>query len=421
MRILIVHQYYLFPGQPGGSRFNEFARQWAASGHDVTVVAGSLNYATNEVDPECRGKWTVLQQDGEVTVWRCHVPSSYGNSYIGRAWAFLGFTLSAATAAIRARDVDVVIATSPPLVAALPGYLAARLHKRKIPWVFEIRDLWPESAVSTGVLSEYSVITKGLYALEKFACNHAARINVLTPAFEEDIVKRGLVPRERVVFIPNGADVGMFTPQKADQELRKELGWEDKFVVMYCGAHGRANALHQLIEAAEVLRERKDILIACVGDGPERRSLETEASRRELTNIVFNGPRSKSEMPSIVNACDVGAAVLQDNPTFRTVYPNKVFDYMSCEKPTLLAIDGVAREMVCNDARAGIFARPEDCVDIAEKISRLMEDEKGRNEMGRRGRKWVLENATRESLAERYLEVLQGLFDDRKRNNKKAS
>ena len=409
MNILIIHQYYLLPGMPGGSRFNELARLWSEAGHSVTVVAGTVDYSTGQTLERYRGRWLLREPDGAVSVWRCHVPSSYGRGYLGRMWAFFGFTLSAATAVLRCGRPDVVIATSPPLVVALPGWLVSRL--RGVPLVFEIRDLWPESAVTTGVLREGALLTRLLYRLERFACRAAARVNVLTPAFREDLLRRGLVAPERIVFVPNGADVETFQPSPPDAGLRRELGWEGRFVVMYSGAHGRANAVGQLVEAARLLRDRPEILIACVGDGPERARWEAEAAG--LPSIRFHGPQPKDRMPAIVNACDVGAAVLQNNPTFRTVYPNKVFDYMACAKPTLLAIDGVARELVCEQARAGVFAPPEDPAALAAAIRSLADDRAGCAEMGRRGREWVLANATRGSLARRYEAILREVVAER--------
>ena len=409
MRIVVVHQYYLMPGRPGGSRFNEFARLWSEAGHDVTVIAGNLDYATGTVPAEYRGRWVTRERDGAVAVLRCHVPETYGKSYVGRAQAFAGFSLAAATAALGLPRPDVVVATSPPLTAALPGWVAARVRWRQAPWIFEIRDLWPESAVTTGVLREGAVLTRALYGLERWACWSAERVNVLTPAFRDDLVRRGLAPAEKIVFVPNGADVDHFRPGVRDNAVRREFGWGDRLVVMYAGAHGRANALRQLVDAGERLRDRPDVLIACVGDGPERAPLAAEAARRGVSNVVFLGPQPKERMPDFVNACDIGAAVLQDNPTFRTVYPNKVFDYMACERPTLLAIDGVARSLVCDDARAGVFARPEDPDAIAAAVRAMADDPAERAAMGARGRAWVLANATRESLAARYLDVMRDL------------
>ena len=416
MKIVVIHQYYLFPGQPGGSRFNEMAQLWSEAGHSVTVIAGTLNYVTGEVPAKYDGKWVTRERNGNVEVWRCHIPRSYGKSYLGRMWAFFVFVLSGATAATRIGQPDVIVATSPPLVAVLPGWVASRFRMRRVPWIFEIRDLWPESAVTTGVLRAGSLLTKALYALERWACWCADRINVLTPAFREDLVQRKLAAAEKIVFIPNGADTDTFVPGPRDNDVRRSEGWGDRFVVMYAGAHGRANALGQLLDAAHHLRDRPDILIVSVGDGPERVALEAQARERGLTNLRFCGPQPKERMPAFINACDVGAAVLQNNPTFRTVYPNKVFDYMACERPTLLAIDGTARQLVCDEAQAGVFVEPENGAAIAAAIRQLADSPpEYRQEMGRRGRAWVLAHATRESLARRYLEVMEDLVRRRNR------
>jgi lipopolysaccharide/colanic/teichoic acid biosynthesis glycosyltransferase/glycosyltransferase involved in cell wall biosynthesis len=406
MKILVIHQYYLMPGHSGGSRFNELARLWSQAGHEVTVIAGTVDYISGKKPEKYRGRWLTREKDGLVTVWRCHVPGTYAKSYLGRAWAFFGFTLSAATAALLERGADVVIATSPPLVTPLPGFIASRLRARPGKLVFEIRDLWPESAITTGVVRKGSWLARGLFALEKWACSAADTINVLTPAFRDDLVRRGLASERKIAFVPNGADVQLFSPGPRDNAVRAEQGWGDRFVVMYSGAHGRANAVGQLLDAAARLSDRKDILITCVGDGPERAGLAKQAEARGLENVQFAGPQPKERMPDFVNACDVGAAVLQDNPTFRTVYPNKVFDYMACAKPTLLAIDGVARRLVCDEAKAGVFVQPEHPEALAEAIRHLADDKALCAALGARGRRWVLDHATREALARRYLEVM---------------
>ena len=411
MKILVVHQYYLMPGQSGGSRFNEMAHLWSEKGHAVTVIAGTVAHDTGVTPERYRGRWITEESDGAVRVLRCHVPRTYGRSYLGRMWAFFGFMLSAATAAWRMPRPDIVIATSPPLVATLPGWVAARLSIRPVPWIFEIRDLWPESAVTTGVLGGNSLLTKMLYRLERWACQSAQKINVLTPAFREDLVRRGLAEEAKIAFIPNGADIERFVPGARENAIRREFGWDGRFVALYAGAHGRANALDQLVSAAEKLRDRTDILIACVGDGTERKRLQSEAQSRGLNNIFFHGSHAKDRMPEIVNASDAGMAVLQNNPTFRTVYPNKVFDYMSCAKPVLLAIDGVARNLVCEQAGAGIFAEPENAGAIAAAIRHLADNPALCGDYGRKGRQWVLRNAARDGLADKYLGVMREVMD----------
>ena len=409
MKILVFHQYYLMPGQGGGSRFNEMTRFWTDAGHEVAVIAGTVEY-TNGVKPErYRGRWLIKEDDNGVVVWRCYVPEAYGAGYAGRMWAFFAFLFSAATAVLRAERPDAIVATSPPLIIALPAVFAARLRWRRVPWVFEVRDLWPESAVTTGVLSRKSPLTRLLYAVERWAYRFADRINVLTPAFEQDIVRRALAPASKISMIPNGADVDRFAPGPMQNDVRREFGWGERFVVLYAGAHGRANAVGQLVAAAELLRNRPDILIATVGDGNERAATEADARARNLNNIVFLGSQPKGRMADFVNAANVGAAVLQNNPTFRTVYPNKVFDYMACARPTLLAIDGVARTLVCDEAQAGLFVEPENAPAIAEGIRLLADNPALCAEMGARGRAWVEANASRRALAHRYLDLLSQL------------
>lgn len=419
MKILVVFHNYLMAGDPGGSRFNEMARFWTERGHQVTVIAGTVNYSTGRGPAKYRGRWITQEQDGPIRVYRCFVPNTYKKGFLGRALAFLGFMVSASTAAFRIAEADVVIASSPPLPSAIPGWIAANVVRA--PWIFEIRDLWPESAITTGVLARGSLMSRLLFRLEAWGYRHADRINVLTPAFRNDIVQRGLSVESKIVFVPNGADVRSFVPGPRDSAMRREMEWGDRIVALYAGAHGRANALIQLVDAATELQDRPDILIACVGDGPERVDLESEARRRNLKNIVFHGPQAKERMPALIQACDFGLAVLQNNPTFRTVYPNKVFDYMACSRASLLAIDGVARDLVCTQAKAGVFVEPENPKALAAEIRRLADAPDYRNEMGENGRRWVHANATREALADRYLGILAELGRRPKESRSAAS
>lgn len=410
MKIAIFHQHYLGQEQGGGSRFNSMARFWKEKGHQVTVLAGSVTYAGKT--GETLQPWKLFRReagDGGVEVLRCWVPDTYSRSYFQRAISFLGYTVSASLACLFLARPDVIIATSPPLVAVVPAWMASRARWKRVPWVFEIRDLWPESAITTGILAPHSTMARLLYWMEKASARCADVINVLTPAFREDLIRRRLAEPEKIVFVPNAADLDLFQPGPQDEDLCAEMGWQGKKVFLYAGAHGRANALHQLIGAANLLRHRKDILIACVGDGPERSRLMASAKDSRLENIVFHGPQPKSRMPALIRASVAGLAVLQNNPTFRTVYPNKVFDYMACAKPTILGIDGIARQLVCEQAEAGVFAVPEDPAAIAARIEELAERPDECARLGENGVEWVRTNADREALASKYLDVLAGL------------
>ena len=333
-------------------------------------------------------------------------PRRYSRSYLGRAWALVAFAASAGSVALGAEAPDVVIASSPPLTVAIPGWLAARRHDA--PLVFEVRDLWPESAITTGVVSAGGLLARMLAWLERKACEASALIAVLTPAFADDLTARGLARPQKIVVVPNGAD-SSFAPGARDGAIRRQFDWGDRIVALYAGAHGRANALGQLLDAAACLRHRRDVLLVLAGDGPERAGLVRAAADRGLDNVAFLGPRPKSEMPNLIRAADIGLAALQRNPTFKTVYPNKVFDYMASARPVVVAIDGAARRLVCDEAEAGIFAEPEDGQAIADAIVRLADDPNARARLGDNGSRWVRAHATREAMASRYLDQLDAL------------
>ena len=409
MKIVVIHQNFLRPDAEGGSRFNEMTRYWREAGHDVTVIASQVNYKTSERAAKYRGKWIAEERENGVRVLRTYMPESVHSSMVGRMWAFASFTLSSTTGLLKEiDDADVVVTTSPNLLVVVSGLLGKWL--KRWPFVFEVRDLWPESAVATGVFSEGSPIIQGLYALEALGYHQASQIVVLTPAFRDDIVERGLADADKISFVPNGADLDMFTPGPPDEALRRKLGWEDKFVVLYSGAHGVANHLWQYIDTAERLRDRDDIVLASVGSGPEKQALVEETKKRGLTNMHWLDGVPKSEMPALVRAADASTAILKKVDTFKTVYPNKIFDAMASARPVLCAIDGVARQLV-EDAEAGYYVEPENPDDFAAKIVKLAESPDDCEAMGRNGRAYVEEHFDRKKLAHKYLDILGELVD----------
>ena len=201
-------------------------------------------------------------------------------------------------------------------------------------------------------------------------------------------------------------------PDKFSQEIRTKMGWVGKKVVLYTGAIGRANRLDQLVDAASVLRDNPDVLIAIVGGGMEEAGLKKRVEEEGLSNIVFHGSRSKEEMPQIIASADICLAVLMNSETFKTVYPNKVFDYMACERPVIVAIDGMIRNLL-EDQRAGFFVEPENAEEIAQGILGLVLDEQRCRELGRNGRRFVVEEFDRNVMAERYERILGDLVDQK--------
>ncbi len=408
MKILIVHQYFLGKTDAGGSRWNQFAKYFAQAGHEVTILAGMVHYAKGTKEPQYKGKFIVREEEQPgVTVYRCHVSESYNRSFIGRAWAYLSYAFSSTWAGIfKAERPDVIIATSPPLTVAPTMWLLALLRNR--PAVFEVRDLWPESAIDTGVLKSRPLIWLS-YKLEAMAYRKAKWINVLTPAFEDALVETKGIDRERISMIPNGADLDIMTPGPKDNQVREELGLRDKFVVSYFGAHGRANRVGQLLDVAEKIQAtHPDIRIMLVGDGMEKPGIVEDAKKRRLDNVIFVDSVAKNRVKDYINASDICTAVLMKNDTFKTVYPNKVFDYMSCKRPIIVAIDGVARKLV-EGSGAGLFAEPENADAMISAILKLKDDPQLAEEMGQNGLSLAEQKYNRKAFARDYLQVLESL------------
>lgn len=405
MRILVVHQFFLSPGEPGGTRFNDFARLWREAGHDVRVVASSVSYDSGERAFDL-GVWRSEQIDG-VPVRRAWTIAHPRGGRLRRFASMAGFGLTGSLGATTFFNwkPDVVIASSPALTAAIPGMMAASRYR--CPFVFEVRDLWPESAVTTGVVRPDAPVVRAAEALEAVACDLADRVVSVTPAIAQNLVERGLVSDERSAVIPNGIDPSNL-PRVDRTAIRARLGWGERFVAIYAGAHGLANGLEQLIEAAELLRHRKDILLVSVGRGPLRERLVARSRARGLENLVWMDGVDPDEAYRLVASANAALVLLQDNPTFRTVYPNKMFAAMAAEIPVVLAVDGIARKLIVSEA-AGVFVSPGSGVDLAAAIGNLASDPARCLHMGWNGRGAVERDFDRRAHAQRYLELLLGL------------
>jgi len=404
MHVLIVHQYFLGKNDAGGSRWNQFAKYWSQAGHKITVLAGTVHYATGTKLPEYKGRFIIRGREGNnVEVLRCYVSESYNKNFIGRFWAYLSFAVSSIWAGLFCvGKCDIIICTSPPLTVGLTGWALSRL--KRIPMVFEGRDLWPESAIDTGVLVNRWLIRMS-YWLERKSYKSASWINVLTPAFEEALVCRKSVKPDRISMIPNGADLDIIRPGGRDSWVREKHNLRDKFVVTYVGAHGKANCLIQLLEAAKLLKEHPEIIIMLVGDGMEKPMLKEKARQWKLDNVVFVDSVPKVLIVDYIAASNVCTAVLKKVDTFKTVYPNKVFDYMSAYKPIIVAIDGVTRELI-EDAKAGVYVEPENPQAFVEAVLKLKENRELCEIYGNNGLDFVRKNFDRHKLANKYMDIL---------------
>lgn len=407
MNILLIHQYYLEEDDPGGSRFNEMASTWTTAGHEVTVIAGMVHYNANKKGKGYKGKFVVEKQQGSVRVIRTHVSESYNSSFLGRLWGYVSFTFSSLYAGLfKCKDeYDFILVTSPPLFVGFSGYVISRM--KKIPLIFEVRDLWPESAIDTGVLTNKSLI-KFAYWFEKFIYKKAELVNVLTPAFRTNLIQEKGIGHDKIIFIPNGADFNLSEDLLNNfdhQAFKKKLGWENKFVITYVGAHGVANHLEQVFDAAEILKDT-NVLFVLIGMGMRKPFLMEEKERRKIENVVFLDPVPKTVVFQYILASDMGASILKRVDTFKTIYSNKTFDYMACKRPVLMAIDGVSRELV-EESGGGTYVEPENPQHYKEVISQyLIQPDRAAVE-GENGYRFVKEYFDREILAEKYLKLIQ--------------
>lgn len=399
--ILLIHQAFVSPRDPGGTRHYELARYCAAQGHRFTIVASTLSYLTGKpADGEAltESKSTV----GGLHICRAYTYPALHRSFVWRVVSFLSFMISSVRVALQAGPVDLVMGTSPPIFQTLSAWFVAALRRR--PFLLEVRDLWPAFAIDLGVLKNPVLIALSR-GLETFVYARATHILVNSPAYRDYLVREKRVPEARVSLIPNGVDPDMFQPESRGERIRRELDLDGQFVVTYAGALGMANDLGTVLRAAARLKAEVGIRFLLVGDGKERSNLEAQARELGLPNVTFAGARPKSEMPEILAASDVCIAVLRNIPMFRMTYPNKVFDYMAAGRPTVLAIDGVIREVI-EASGGGLFSPPGDDAAMAGAVLRLYDAEAEARCMGGAARAYVVEHFNRSHQAQTFADLI---------------
>ncbi|MFP3852772.1 MAG: glycosyltransferase family 4 protein [Anaerolineales bacterium] len=398
MHILLLHQAFAALGEPGGTRHHEMARYLTEGGHRVTVLAGGVRYLTGEATQ--RSRWLDKDRDDRgVRIWRPYTYHGWHKSFVHRVFSFLSFMVSSFLAGLGVRGVDVVWGTSPPLFQAVSAWLLARL--KGVPFVLEVRDLWPLFAIEVGVLRSDLLISLSRW-LERFLYRRADWIVVNSPGFIEHVSARG---GERVELIPNGVDVSMFDPGSSGKAFRDEHDLDSAFVVLYAGAHGMSNDLGVVLEAASQVAA-PEVLFVLLGAGKEKEYLQAESRRLGLTNLRFVDPVPKQRMPAALAAADVCLAILKPIDAYKTTYPNKVFDYMAAGRPVVLVIDGVIRQVV-EEAGAGVFVPPGDPAALAAAVEQLRSQPDKAREMGRRGRRYVAEHFDRNEWAQRLAVVFE--------------
>lgn len=394
--VLLLHQHFVLGDEAGGTRHVELIRHLRRSGLRVTVVSGGVSYLTGERQAAGR-----VEEGLEVIPARMYAGGSQG--FVSRVLSFLSFSASALLSGLGVRGADVVWGTSPPLFQALGALALARL--KGVPFVLEVRDLWPDFAVQLGVLRSPVLIRAARWA-ERLLYHQADAIVVNSPGFTPHLAACG-VPEERVALVPNGVEVDDFDPSGRGEAFRRELGvGPGDVLVLYAGAHGVPNDLDTLLDAARQLGDDRRVRVALVGGGRDKARAVERARALGLDNVTFVPAQPKERMPEVLAAADVCVALLKAIPLFDTTYPNKVFDYMAAGRPTVLAIDGVIRRVI-EAAEGGIFAPPGDASAMARAVRRYADDPELRRRHGARAREYVASHFRRSDHAETLRRVLE--------------
>jgi glycosyltransferase involved in cell wall biosynthesis len=411
MKIWIFNHYASPPDRAAGTRHYDFGKVLAARGHDVTIFASSFNHFSRTEERLADGERARVQIIGGVRfVWIRTVP--YSSNNYRRVLNMLSYAAGVIRVQRKFARPDVVIGSCVHPFAVMAAFLVGA--GRRVPFVFEVRDLWPQTLIDMGVLREKGLIVMALRAVERFLYRRARMVISLLPGAVAYITGTG-VPASKVIYIPNGVAPRAVSSGPADAAvglLRDHivrLRAADCMVAGYIGSHGPANGLDVLVEAARILRDRSigNIALVFVGDGPDKMRCERLAQRYGLENTVFAAPVAKDAVPGVLESLDVALFCLRDIPVFRYgLSSNKIFDYLASGRPIVSAC-GVPDNPV-QLSRGGICVPPEAPEAIADALAWLASaGEMGRHVIGERGRRWVYEHHDVTALAERFLQVVK--------------
>jgi hypothetical protein len=401
---IAYYSHYFAPeiGAPS-ARIYDLARQWLALGHRVQVVTCFPNHPVGKMYPGYRSRPYMHEHLDGIDVHRHWTYVTPNEGFIKKTLGHVSYLPSALLLSTRRlEEPDVVIGTSPTFFAAMAAAGAAARRRR--PFIMEVRDLWPAVIVELGVLRNPYMI-RALERLELALYARATRIVTVTESFRRSLIERG-IPAAKVFTIPNGADVEFWQPTEAAARLRRRLELEDRFVVLYIGAHGISHALSRLLESAEQLRAQTKIHFLFVGEGAEKELLVRRAQEAGLKNVQFLDPVAKDQVREFYALADVCLVPLRDIPLFDTFIPSKMFEIMAMAKPIVGSLRGEAADILRRSG-CGVVVEPEDSRAVAQAILRLYHRPDEAQAMGVAGRRFVVEHYSRRSLAASYMRVLE--------------
>jgi len=402
MHILYIHQHFAIPKGSTGTRSYEFARRWVKAGHKVTLISGHYDIGGLQA-----GKGFMRRQAIEgISVVVVGTKYSNKQSFIRRIISFLCFILFSIYAGLRVKDANIIYATSTPLTVGIPALVLKWL--KHIPFVFEVRDQWPEIPIEMGIIKN-KILIKILLCLERTIYQQSAAIVALSPGMADGI-QSVLKKEKNVAIVPNSCDTNEFRPDIGGSKLRKERGWNDKLVLLHFGAMGKANGLEFVIDIAERLKDKPEIHFVLLGKGSKKNSLVEKIVRCSLKNIDILGSKSKEELPKYIAACDVAMVIFANYPILEHNSANKFFDSLSAGKPILLNYSGWQRQ-VLEQSNAGFGCDLCNLDQFIEKVLYFNANRKVLVEMGQNARRIAVEVYNRDKLASEALTVINSVVD----------
>ncbi|MCC3217362.1 glycosyltransferase family 4 protein [Chryseobacterium sp. X308] len=392
MNILYIHQYFVTPQEPGGTRSYWLAQELIKNGHKVTMLTSSSKFSEDI---------KVVNIDGIEVVY---IKEDYNQnmSVSRRLKAFLKFMYKSSVVGWKQKDIDLVIATSTPLTIGIPA-LILKWFKKK-PFVFEVRDLWPEVPIQMGAIKNSWTI-KTTRLLEKTIYKNASRVIALSPGMQDGVVK--YIPKEKTSMIPNMAKMDEFWPRGKNDQLMEKLGLKkDSFKIVHFGSLGLANGAHSIIESAKLLKDREDIEFLFVGGGSTEQDLVDEVEKNNLKNVKFLGKFPMTDVSEIVNFSDVSMISFLDIPILYTNSPNKLFDSLSAGKPIIVNSAGWTKD-IAEKYHCGYYVNPNHPEELVEKVLYLKDNPEVVKSMGQNARKLAETVYDKSILCKKFVEVIE--------------
>jgi len=404
MNILIHTQYFPPETNAPANRWGYFAKYLADQGHKITILTSFPNHPLGRILNGYKNQWRFDEEMDGMKIIRTWTYISASRRFISRLFNYFSFAFSSYMNMFN-KDINLFIASSPPLSVAIVGAIIAK--KKKIPLILDLRDIWPEAAVSTGYIKKgffYHLAEKW----EKRCYKQAQKILVNSLAIFEELKNSKGVPSSKLEFIPNGADLEFFKEINNSNKINEEYNIKDKFIVLYTGLLGFAQAPEVMIDAAKILENNKDIVFLIVGGGPLKKDLESKIKDLELDNVVLTGQRPREEMPVFVSRGDICLVPYKNSSTFQKNVSSKMFDYMASGKPIIINLEGAASDIIIK-AQAGLVVEPENALALAKTIEQLYNNRFLRKKMGNSGKVYVEKHYDKKKISKQLEIILENV------------